>query len=266
MGSDAPIHRDLSVTALYTSGTWSWASFPGADLLASPEAARVFGVTNVVLRIASLFASGPSLRHSLVQRHALVDHLTRDATDVLELAAGLSRRGTHRSADADVRYVEVDLPHVVERKEELLARTEAGRAVLGRTNFRRVGGDIAELDLEPLLGPDTTVIAEGLLMYLDAPAQQALFRRLVGHRFVFDLVPPAEQPDVGWVGRLLGRVMRVFTGGAGFIEDRRTREDVVADLRAAGFDEVRVTTPEDEDGFDCPHRGERTQTVVFVAR
>lgn len=256
---------DLSVTALYTSGTWSWAGFQGADLLVSPEAERVFGVTNAVLWLASWFATGPSLKHSLVQRHALVDHLTRDGSDIVELAAGLSRRGTHRSADPAVRYVEVDLPHVVARKEQLLARTDEGRQVLARENFTRIAGDITELDLEPLLNEQTCIVAEGLLMYLDAPAQRTLFGRLAGHRFVFDLVPPAEQPDVGWIGRLLSRVMRVFTGGAGFIEDKRTREDIVADLRGAGFTAVRVTTPEQEKGFDCPHRGERTQTVVFVA-
>lgn len=261
------MRNDLSVTALYTSGTWLWAGVPGAELLRSVDAERVFGVTNAVLWIAGWFAGGPSLRHSLVQRHALIDHLTRDCPVIVELAAGLSARGTHRSEVPEVAYVEVDLPHVVERKEALLSGSEAGRKVLERSNFQRVGHDITTLDLEPLLTPRTTVIAEGLLMYLDAPAQRALFARLVGaERFVFDLVPPAEQPEPGWVGRLLGRMMRAFTGGAGFIEDQRTRTQIVDDLRAAGFREVRVTEPPTEAGFDCPHRDQPTQVVVFIAQ
>ena len=155
---------DLSVTALYTSGTWLWARVPAAELLRSVEAERVFGATNAVLWIAGWFAAGPSLRHSLVQRHALIDHLTSEDTDIVELAAGLSARGTHRSAAAEVRYLEVDLPHVVERKEQLLSASEAGRAVLERGNFRRVGHDITTLDLQPLVTPSTTVIGEGVLM------------------------------------------------------------------------------------------------------
>ena len=89
----------------------------------------------------------------------------------------------------------------------------------------------------------------------------------MGHarRFVFDLVPPAEQPAPGWVGRLLGRMMRAFTGGAGFIEDQRTRAEIVADLHAAGFASVRVTEPPTEPGFACPHRDQPTQVVVFIA-
>lgn len=263
---EQPVRDDLSITALYTSGTWSWAGFPGAELLESTDAARVFSVTNGVVWLAGWFMTGPSLKHSLVQRHALIDHLTEQSNDIVELAAGLARRGTHRSAEPGVRYVEIDMPHVVAHKEGLLERTEAGRAVLARDNFQRLGHDLTDFDLAPLLGPGTTVIAEGLLMYLDAAAQRTLFGRAVhAGRFVFDLVPPAEQPEPGWVGRLLANLMQRFTGGKGFIADQRTREDIVADLKSAGFDEVQILTPQDAPGFDCPHPDENTQVVVFVA-
>lgn len=258
---------DLSITALYTSGTWSWAGFPGAELLESVDSRRVFGVTNAVIWLASWFASGPSLRHSLVQRHALIDHLTEHDTDIVEIAAGLSRRGVHRSGDPEVRYVEIDMPHVVERKRELLTRTEAGRQVLERANFEQHGRDLTDADLTDLLTGDTTVIAEGLLMYLDAPAQLDLFRRLrPAGRLVFDLVPPAEQPDVGWVGRLLAALMARFTGGQGFIADKRDRDAIVNDLHAAGFTEITVLEPPTTSGFDCPYRDRRTQVVMFDAR
>src|SRR5262249_58354192 len=83
------------VTALYTSGAWSWGRLPGAELLASREAKAAFDGTNLVLAVTSLFASGPSLRCSLIQRHLMIDRLLADAgaKHVLELAAGLSPPG-----------------------------------------------------------------------------------------------------------------------------------------------------------------------------
>ena len=40
---------DLSVTALYTSATWTWGALPNADLFDHRDARRVFRVVNAVL-------------------------------------------------------------------------------------------------------------------------------------------------------------------------------------------------------------------------
>jgi len=120
---------DLSVTALYTAGTWAWAGLAGADLLDNPDSRRVFGATNAALAMARpFFGKGPSLRHSLVQRHVMIDRVLTDegARHVLELAAGLSRRGLTFSADARVSYVELDRAPVIARKRALLSRARPG--------------------------------------------------------------------------------------------------------------------------------------------
>ncbi|MEZ4323226.1 MAG: class I SAM-dependent methyltransferase [Myxococcota bacterium] len=258
---------DLSVTALYTSGVWAWAAFPGAELYDHEDSRRVFQVTEAVMRVARFLKGGPSLKHSLVQRHFLIDHLTRSASPetVVELAAGLSRRGA--SFSESVRYVEVDLPHVIERKEALLDRTEAGREVLGRATLTRIGADVAELDLAPLVEGRTVVVAEGLLMYLDATQQRALWSRvasaLPSGAFVFDLVPAIEQPPPGWLGRVLGWLMQRFTGGQGFVVDQRTRDDVRSELLEAGFTSVRWIEPADLANEGVPHLDTPTQTLVF---
>src|SRR5580658_3312523 len=103
---------DLAVTALYTAGVWAWAGLPGADLCNHEDSRRVFGATNAALGAARLLKPGsPSLKHALVHRHTMIDHLLRasGARQVVELAAGLSPRGAVFSADLGLRYTEVDL-------------------------------------------------------------------------------------------------------------------------------------------------------------
>jgi O-methyltransferase involved in polyketide biosynthesis len=272
---------DLSITALYTSQAWTWGGLSCANLLATPEARAVFRITNVVLFLAGLLRRGlPSLRHSLLHRHTMIDRLVRDEEPrrVLELASGLSRRGAAFSADPALHYVEVDLPHVVAKKRELFSRTEEGRRILDRHNFELVAADVAEADLAPYAGTDArlAVIAEGLLMYLPPDAQRQLFvkvRRLFGTPkepaglFVFDLVPACEQPPPGWVGRALEAMMKRFTGGRTFERDERTRDDIAADLRAAGFARVDMIEPRQvAHEWSLPFADARTQQLLFVCR
>ena len=269
--------QDLSVTALYTAGTWAWAGLPGAELFAHDGTRNVFAVTNAALGLGNIVRRRPSsLRHTLVQRHVMIDRLVEDAATahVLELAAGLSRRGAHVSADPAIAYTEVDLAHVIARKRALLEASPAGRAVLARPNLRLVEGDLASLDLASLgAAPATaplTVVAEGLLMYLDAAAQQGLFRRVraalpAGGLFVFDLVPMGEQPPPGTSGQILRWLMRRTTGGADFVRDARTRREVAADLRAAGFEVAMLEPAAAPSRWGVPHLDQTTQQLVFAA-
>lgn len=270
---------NISVTAQYTSWTWHWADLSCSELLASPEARGVFQVTNAFLAFTRLFQRGrPSLPHSLVQRHAMIDHclVESGATQVLELAAGLSRRGAHFSADAALRYVEVDLPHMIVRKRELLARTQEGQKILARPNLEVVAGDVASLDLQPLLDleQDTFVIAEGLFMYLDAAEQRDLWSRLAvllartpRSTLVFDLVPAVEQAPPGLLGRCLGALMKRFTLGQGFARDERTRTDLEGELHTAGFATVELFEPSQVAAeWQLPFPEANTQQLLFVCR
>ncbi len=269
---------DLSVTALYTAQTWAWAGLSQAELLASVDSRRVFKVTNAVLWIARLFRPRlPSLPHSLVLRHLMIDRTLErlHPAQVLELASGLSRRGAAVSADPSVDYVEVDLPLVAARKRELLGRTEAGRAVLARPNWRLVEGDVTTLDLSALAraGGPRAVIAEGLFMYLRPEAQRDLWRRIRAVLadslgvLLFDLVPVVEQPKPGLVGRALAWLMKRFTRGQDFERDRRTRADLIRELGAAGFTRVELLEPTTSAiALALPYADVPTQQLVFVCR
>jgi O-methyltransferase involved in polyketide biosynthesis len=270
---------DLSITALYTAQTWRWAKLPHAELFETPAGRAVFWITNMGLVIAKLFMwSLRSLKHSLLHRHTMIDHLVRQQKPdmVLELAAGLSRRGSTFSADSSLRYVEVDRPHVVEHKRRLLNRSARGQAVLARENWSLVGRDIQELALGELTidAFRPLVIAEGLFMYLNADEQRTLWGRvaaaLAGREnslFVFDLVPTCEQPKPGPVGRLLEWIMKRFTGGRSFERDERTREDIRTELHEAGFASVRLIEPHDiAVPWDLPFPNKQTQQLLFVCR
>jgi O-methyltransferase involved in polyketide biosynthesis len=118
------------------------------------------------------------------------------------------------------------------------------------------------------------VVAEGLLMYLDAEAQRVLWRRVAdlvaarpGSALVFDLVPAVEQPAPGLAGWVLGRLMRAATKGRGFVTDERTREDLREELLEYGFAEVEVLEPTDlADDARIPALDRRTQVLLFHCR
>ena len=268
---------ELTVTAVYTAQTWRWGKLDAAELFSTGAARVLFWVTNFAMAVARLFRPDlPSLKHGLVQRHAILDAMLADSgcPTVLELAAGLSRRGASASADPGLTYVEVDLPPVVALKRRLLATTARGREVAARPNLRLVGAAIEDVAFDDLVGDGPVfVIAEGLMLYLDAAAQSALWTRLAaflarrpGSALAFDLVPWAEQPKPGRVGRALESWFKRFTKGQSFAIDERTREDLTAQLRAAGFSQVEIVEPSGAPArWSIPFLDRRTQTVVFRA-
>jgi O-methyltransferase involved in polyketide biosynthesis len=273
------LEGDLSVTALYTAGVWGWGHMPNAELLDHADARRVFRIVNAALSLARPFIGRRApLKVALLHRHAAIDELLRASglTLVIELAAGLSRRGVTFTANPDIDYIEVDRPAVIARKRVLLERTQAGRLTLLRPRFKLVAADISELVLESLSSGDgrpAFIIAEGLMMYLEAEAQRALARRIVarlrdgGGTFVFDYVPPAELPRAGLVGRALGWLMKRFTGGRAFAADVRSRGQVVQDLRECGFDDVECVEARkiaNQTGLPFPHVA--SEQLIFIAR
>lgn len=270
---------DLSVTALYTSQAWAWGELSHAHLFATSDAKRVFDATNAVLAAARMFNRKVApLRHSLLHRHTMIDHLFRESGygHVIELAAGFSRRGAAATSDAHVTYTELDLPPVIERKRALLQRTDEGRAVLARPGLRLVEGDVETVELEPFVRPGEPVfvIAEGLMMYLAADARHYLFAKvrqlaaIAGElQFVFDLTPRNEEPDPGMPERVLEAAMRRSTGGRSFERDARTCGDIVTALREAGFHDVEVVTSKDiARAWNLPNPDRRTQVMLFVTR
>ena len=268
---------DLSVTALYTSQVWAWGGLSCAELFATDDAKRVFDVTNAALGIARWARPDiPELRYALLHRHAMIDHLLAETSgSVTEIAAGLSRRGAANCGER--AYTEVDLPPMILKKRELLARSAAGRSVLDKLVL--VAGDVTAIASPALPGEAAppnggaesielpmadVVIAEGLLMYLDGEQRRRLFAKITAPRFIFDLVPSSEEPAPGRIGKLLEAAMKQFTGGRTFERDARTREQIVDELHAAGFNDVEVVSSATS-RWPLPHADHATTMVVFSA-
>lgn len=268
----------LSITALYTAHAWSWAAFPHAHLLIDHHTRTAFRLTNAIVDFARWWRpDAPSLRHSLAQRHQVIDALTVGLAhgQVVELACGLSPRCLTLSADPATRCLEVDLPHVIDHKRQRLLTTPEGRAALDRPNLQLLAGDVRTLDLSTWLDPNlpVTVTAEGLLMYFDGQTRRAVWSRIAealthpDSRLIFDLTPPAEEPRPGRWGRLLGWLMRRATAGHDVVQDERTREEVRNELIAAGLEVEAVYDPTcPPDGLKLGWSEEPTWFVVWCCR
>ena len=266
----------LSVTALYTAQTWAWARFDGADIFASEQSRIVFNVTNFFLTIAKVFNWRlRSLKKSLVHRHALIDSLLSQLMPdgVLEIAAGLSRRGYSMSRDKNLTYIEVDTLEVVSQKKSLLDKFDG---LQERTNWSLVAGDAMDFDYRETVKRwrRPAIVAEGLLMYLDAPQQRWLMAEIASAladkgagAFIFDLVPQSEQPKPGVFGRILEFLMKRFTGGRSFVRDKRGRDDIQRELTSAGFSRVDVLEPyRVAQLYGLPFPGYKSQQLVFLCQ
>lgn len=273
--ADVVPHRPVSLTARYTAGVWAASGFPEAWRFVDREVRDVYRVTDAVIRFAQrLVPAVPSLRAALVHRRALIDRWILDDQPplVLDLAAGLSPRGAWLSG-LGIPVVEVDFPSVIAHKERMLAASDGGAAVLSRPAYRRVGADLLGVSLGDVAAPapGAFVIAEGLLVYLEPGQQRALFAEVArwlaaGGTFCFDLVPAAEHPDAGWVGRALGTLMKWFTRGAEMKRDARDRASILAELRAAGFDRAEAVAPMTvAAALDLPLAHEPSAQLVFRA-
>ena len=266
------------MTALYTSQVWIQGRLKEAELFDHPRARLFFHGVTWIYRLARWLRPGMAeLLPTLIHRHLMIDHLLREsgATQVLELAAGLSSRGARFSADSDVVYTEVDLDRVIGEKQRLLGRTARGREVAARENLRFITADVTQRFANGILDPGRPafVIAEGLHMYLDVTAQQRLWSEIAGAlqpgggTFVFDHFQraPSRRP-----GRVAGAVLEAMTrlqGRVGFVPDHRGPEEVGEDLRRAGFHRVeRLVSRDVARAWSLPLADRDTDVVLYLAR
>lgn len=293
--STGDLSGDLSVTALYTAQTWAWAGFHHADRFSSEQSEGVFKVTNAALAVMRLFRWRlPRLPQGLAQRHALIDQLTLQACPevVVELASGLSSRalracypdghqesGLITPSKHDVklkRYIEVDLPHVIAHKRALYGEID-GEVEVGVDRIALDSLDLRELNAAHLSAwiadhSSPVVIAEGIMMYLSAEESERLLAEIASALqessgyFIFDWVPTVEQPRPGLIGRALGWLMRLFTGGGSFTRDERTREEMLNMLSALGASARAIDTAQVASDLALPYPDAHTQQLVFCAR
>lgn len=240
--------RDARIgpTAHYTAYVWHRLGMPYADLFATGRGARLFwGFRLAGEWMATVSRTLPSMDQYLALRHRLIEAALaeHDPDSIIELGAGLSRRGVTWAAERAVPYVEIDLPHMVAAKRELIARrapAELRHRLEGKLRIEE--GDV----LDPRLGPRLAellrgarrpaVIAEGVMSYFDHGERARIAGSVrqgleAGHPGVFLCDMRTEA-----AGRALGPVTRVLRLGIGLAtRGRGARPNFVDDAEVRAF-------------------------------
>ena len=178
----------ISPTALYTGQVWQRSGRSIPELKSLPASALHMALAPSMFFSKSF--GGPTMEDFLLARHDLIDHhLTEliesnQITQIIEIAAGLSPRGSRfveRYGDK-ITYIEADLPAMVAQKKKLLAQrllSCPNHQIKVVDAFAEHGTDSLEglvKQLDPKQG--LVIVTEGLLNYFDRDAVQALWARI----------------------------------------------------------------------------------------
>lgn len=201
--------RDVSDTALGVAMERARATERPRPLVCDPYARMLAGERGT--RISRDMRCG-LISSAIVVRAAVFDELILRTIErggaecVLNLGAGLDARPYRLDLPPDLRWVEVDLPGMIDYKTRLLA-DERPRCRLERVAVDLADGDARRALLERVAGGrPTIVVSEGVLFYLEPDAVAALGRELAARDdyrwWLLDLANPLF---VEWGNLLIGR-------------------------------------------------------------
>jgi methyltransferase (TIGR00027 family) len=221
---DAPLIANVSDTARWVAAYRARESARKDALFRDPLADRLAGE-----RGHAIAALAPRMSRNgwpLVTRTKLIDDLVQASVAqrcdcVLNLAAGLDTRPYRLKLPPALRWVEADLPAILEEKEQLLS----GEVPVCRLQREKV--DLADASARSAFLASATkgsttvlVITEGLLLYLTEEQVRAISRDLLSlgplHSWVIDLLSPAVLQALSQgMGRLLDQAPMRFAPAEG---------------------------------------------------
>jgi O-methyltransferase involved in polyketide biosynthesis len=224
-------HERIAPTAHYTAHVWRRLGLAHAELFATPTGAALYWLFRATAEWMTVLSPRvPSMVQFLGYRHLLIDsELGRIAPDcVVELGAGLSRRGVTWAVDRNARYVEIDLPAMIAAKRRLLARASTAVRTAAGLRLELVAADVLAPDFADVLSAALerssrpVVITEGLVSYFAMDARERLFEvvaaalaRRGGGSVLCDLHTKERQHRVATATRVLKLALRTATGGQG---------------------------------------------------
>jgi O-methyltransferase involved in polyketide biosynthesis len=244
----------ISPTAHYTAYVWYRLGLPYSELFATARGAALFWGLRLSLEWMALASRRvPVQAMHLEARHRTLDHqLALLGPDrVVEIGAGLSRRGVTWAADHAVPYTEVDLPPIIKAKQAILDKAPAGlrHRIRQRLDFSAMSirdARFAEWLGEKLQGARRpVVIAEGLLVYFDLPERIRMasgIRRALqaagGGHFLCDLPLRETDGSLALASTVRKTVVRLITAGRG-VGEFPSRQVAREFMVAAGFNGIR---------------------------
>jgi O-methyltransferase involved in polyketide biosynthesis len=248
----------IGPTAHYTAYVWYRLGLPNAELFATDEGRRLFWGFRIAGEwVAAASSRIPSMMQYLELRHRLIDRTLEEIGPdrVVEIGAGLSRRGI-TWAEKGVRYVEVDLPHMIREKRRRIDL--AGDAVSGASKERLVLAPVDVLGegfrtflVSALRGAERpVVVAEGLLGYFSIAERGKIardiaeaLRKVGGGTFLTDLRTQNGSRTVAVAQKALRLGIRLATSGRGAREDFESHDRIRRYFGDAGFDQAAVVDP-----------------------
>jgi len=207
--SASPV-SNISDTARWVAVYRAWESARADALFDDPYADLLAGERGRA--IAALMPLQARSGWPMVARTKLIDDLVQTAIAqgcdcVLNLAAGLDTRPYRLELPASLRWVEADLPALIDEKERLLADARP-RCPLSRIKVDLADAGARAALLHNVLGSSSRalVITEGLLVYLDEGQVRALAADLLAqpglHGWIVDIASPEL---LEMLGRSMGR-------------------------------------------------------------
>lgn len=191
-----PLIRNISDTALWVALYRALESERADALFRDPYARELAGARGAEIEKQVGMPSWPMVVRTQVLDELIQDAVEQDGFDtVLNLACGLDTRPYRLALPARLRWVEVDLPGIIEYKSSRLKNAHAfcrlerhavnlDDAEARRALFAKVGAAANRV----------LVITEGLLIYLDAEKVSALAADLhqpvAFQRWLTDIVSP----------------------------------------------------------------------------
>jgi methyltransferase (TIGR00027 family) len=249
--ADAPLMRDISDTALWVAFYRALESERADAHFKDPFARRLAGERGEM--IVRGMPKGAQFSWTMVTRTVVFDEIIMRAVNeegadtVLNLAAGLDARPYRLPLPPALRWIEVDLPGILDYKQEKLAgeravcRHEVVRLDLANVEARR--------DLFARVGASsgrTLVVTEGLLVYLAPEAVGSLARDLHAQAtfrwWLTDIIRPEilKRIEKTW-GRRVAEANAPFRfapeEGTGFFRPRGWRE---REFRSTGEEARRI--------------------------
>src|ERR1035438_2766240 len=196
--SASPV-SNVSDTARWVAVYRAWESARPDALFSDPYAKSLAGERGQA--IARLMPAQARSGWPMIARTKLIDDLAQAAVAqgcdcVINLAAGLDTRPYRLALPNSLRWIEADLPGMIEEKEQLLADAKP-RCLLRRikVDLTDVGARVVALQDAVTPSEDALVITEGLLVYLDEAQVRDLSRDLAAlagvRNWILDLGSPA---------------------------------------------------------------------------
>ena len=195
-----PLIRNISDTARWVATYRAQESERPDGIFRDPFARALAGERGTQIAAATPFMQRAAW--AMIARTYLIDRVVerevqRGVDLIVNLAAGLDTRPQRMDLPRTLRWVEVDLPEILDYKEQVLADAGAApRCALERVRLDLSGREARRALFDRLGGSAARalVIAEGLMIYLTAEDVGALARDLAAvrtfERLALDLASP----------------------------------------------------------------------------